>query len=89
MPENLFDRFDLVYDRLIGETENPATLRNERKNHLLSMLLNLCEYLAGKTDVNPVDEWFDPAEPNAVAPNQFAKMEALKSRIEALENSGE
>lgn len=64
-------RLTEVYNRLVDETENPATLHNERKNHLLHKLSELVEYIMEFEHTNPLDEWFNDDEPNAVAPNEL------------------
>lgn len=51
------ERFNNVYEELVNETENPATLHNARKNDRLRDLLRLFEYLRGEEE-NPLDDWF-------------------------------
>lgn len=57
--EKLLARFGEVYNQLVDETTNPNTLHNREKNHLLSTLLDIFEYVRGYNDENPVPELFD------------------------------
>lgn len=55
-------RCDRIFRRLVDETENRATCRNEFRAKLLSHLIPLFEYLLGKDDENPIDGWFPEDE---------------------------
>lgn len=52
------ERFHQVYDQLVDQTDNRATLFDRRKNQLLKDMLELMEYLRGEDETNPLDSWF-------------------------------
>jgi hypothetical protein len=56
MEEN---RFDEVYNSLVDQTDNPATLHSRGKNELLKNLLAIFEYIRGEDDNNPIVELFE------------------------------
>jgi|GEM_PF-6526415 len=55
--EQLLNRIDNVYDRLVDETENPETYHNKIKTEKLHALLDILEYIKNNVD-NPLDEIF-------------------------------
>jgi hypothetical protein len=52
------NRLEEVYTFLVDQTENPDVIHNRALNDRLQKLLELCEYLKGDEDENPVPYWF-------------------------------
>jgi len=53
------ERVTGIYGRLVNETENPDTIHDQRKNELLSKLLDVFEYISGnKNYENPMNDFF-------------------------------
>ena len=57
------DRFYLVYEQLIDQTDNRVTLQNRQANQRLKDTLALFEYLRGEDEYNPLIEWFTDLQP--------------------------
>lgn len=52
------NRLEDVYNFLVDQTENPTIIHDRALNDRLHKLLELCEYLQGDTDENPVLQWY-------------------------------
>jgi hypothetical protein len=58
MNTELEKRIDLIYNRLVEETENPETIHNRNKSVTLTHLLEVLEFIKGDNDDNPMDHIF-------------------------------
>jgi hypothetical protein len=56
--EKLEERINLIYNRLVDETENPETAHNRSKSETLTHLLEVLEFIKGDNDDNPMDSIF-------------------------------